>query len=66
MGGVVGTMIGVLAMAVSILAVAAFDLFLGACLDEFGGIQIAAVSFVLFAVLGWLSTAVFLWRWFEP
>ncbi|MCP4428610.1 MAG: hypothetical protein GY803_29340 [Chloroflexi bacterium] len=58
--GMMGLALGILAMAVSILAIAAVELALQVTLDEFSGMQITAVSFVIFSVLGWiLAVALF-------
>ena len=62
LGGICGTVIGVMAMAISVLAIALTDLLLGTSLDEFGGMQITAVSFVIFTVLGWIVTTPFIQR----
>jgi hypothetical protein len=65
LGGITGTITGVLAMAVSILATSAVELVLGASLDAFGEVQITAVAFVIFAVLGWMAATVFFWNRFD-
>ena len=50
-------------MAVSILAIAAAELILKTTLDEFSGLQITAVTFVIFTVLGWASSFLLLARY---
>lgn len=62
LGGIAGVVIGILAMAVSILATAATELLFQVSLNEFSGIQITAVAFVIFAVIGWLLATIYLWR----
>jgi hypothetical protein len=58
----VGIAIGVLAMAVTVLMIAVTELVLHVSLDNLGGMRITAVSFVIFAVLGWLGAAAYFWR----
>jgi len=65
LGGITGTIAGVLAMAVSVLVVSAAELALGTSFDAFGGIQITAVSFVIFSVLGWIIATPFFWNRFD-
>lgn len=62
LGGIAGTIAGVLAMAVSVLAVSAVELILGTAFDAFGEMQVTAVSFVIFAVLGWMAATPFFWN----
>lgn len=65
LGGITGTIAGILAMAVSILAIAIAELVWGKTFDVFGGMQITAVSFVIFSVLGWMAATPFFWNRFE-
>jgi hypothetical protein len=60
---ILGVAFGILAMAVSILAIAAAELVLKTTLDEFSGLQITAVSFVIFTALGWASSFLLLARY---
>ncbi len=62
LGGIAGIIIGILAMAVSILATAATELLFKVSLNEFGGMQITAVAFVIFAVIGWGLATMYFWR----
>jgi hypothetical protein len=62
LSGMAGTVAGVLAMAVSVLAVSAVELILGTSFDAFGELQVTAVSFVIFAVLGWMAVTPFFWN----
>ncbi len=59
---ILGIVIGVLAMAITVLVISALKSILHVSLDELGGVRITAVSFVLFAVLGWMGSAVYFWR----
>ena len=61
LGGAAGIIAGILAMAVSVLIVFAVELFLGKTFDVFGDMQITAVSFVIFAVLGWMVATPVIW-----
>lgn len=65
LGGIVGTIAGVLAMAVTILVVSAAELILGTTLGSFGEMQITAVAFVIFAVLGWMIASFYFWNRFN-
>jgi hypothetical protein len=62
LGGIAGTIAGVLAMAVSILVIPVAEPILGTTLDVFGEMQITAVTFVIFAVLGWMIATPFFWN----
>ena len=62
LGGISGTIAGILAMAISIIIVSVAELVLGTTLNAFGDMQITAVSFVIFAVLGWMVSTPFLWN----
>jgi hypothetical protein len=62
LGAIAGTIAGVLAMAISIIVISVAELALGTSFDVFGGMQITAVSFVIFAVLGWMAATPFLWN----
>ncbi len=62
LSGFTGVLLGILAMAISIPLIAAVELVLHAPLHEFGGMQITAVAFVIFTVLGWMLSAVFFAR----
>lgn len=62
LGAIAGTIAGVFAMAMSVIIVSVADLVLGTPLDAFGGMQITAVSFVIFAVLGWMAATPLLWN----
>lgn len=57
-----GVAFGILAMAVSILAIAVAELILKTTLDQFSGLQITAVTFVIFTVIGWALSFVFFAR----
>jgi hypothetical protein len=65
LGAMTGTIAGVFAMAMSIIIIAAAELALGISLDAFGDMQITAVSFVIFAVLGWMAVTPLLWHRFN-
>lgn len=60
---ILGVAFGILAMAASVLAIAAAELVLKTTLDEFSGLQITAVSFVIFTVLGWALSFLMLARY---
>jgi hypothetical protein len=62
LGGAAGIIVGILAMAVSMLIVFAAELILGESFNVFGDMQITAVSFVIFAVLGWMVTTPVIWN----
>ncbi len=62
LGAVAGTIAGVFAMAMSIIIIATAELALGISLDAFGDMQITAVAFVIFAVLGWMAATPLLWH----
>jgi hypothetical protein len=62
LGGTAGIIAGILAMAVSMLIVFAVELILGESFDVFGDMQITAVSFVIFSVLGWMVTTPIIWN----
>ncbi len=66
MGSVAGVISGVLAMAIGILAAAAFELATGVRTSGLAGIETTAIFFILFGALGWLFSAVFLWRRLRP
>lgn len=65
LGGIAGTFVGILAMAVSIPIISVAELFLGTTLEAFGELQITAVAFVIFAVLGWIITTPLIWHRFN-
>lgn len=62
MGGVLGTVAGVLAMALTIVLTSFAELVLGTTAEMFGDMQITAVSFVIFAVLGWMVATPLMWH----
>jgi hypothetical protein len=62
LGGILGTIIGVLAMALSIVLVSIAELALGTTAEMFGDMQITAVSFIIFAVLGWMVATPWVWH----
>ncbi|MCB9422900.1 MAG: hypothetical protein H6667_24080 [Ardenticatenaceae bacterium] len=62
LGAITGTIAGVLAMAVSVLVISGTELILGASFNAFGEMQITAVAFVIFAVLGWMVATPFFWH----
>lgn len=57
-----GIIIGVLAMAISILLVNLLDLLIGSIRNEFAGMGITAVTFVVFSFLGWGASTMIAWR----
>lgn len=57
-----GVFIGVLAMAITILVKTMAALAVGASAEAATGMDITAVIFVLFSVVGWLVTAALAWR----
>lgn len=65
LGGIAGTIAGILAMAVSILVISAAELVLRTTLESFGEMQITAVAFVIFAVLGWMVATPLIWNRFD-
>jgi hypothetical protein len=66
LGGVLGTLIGVLAMAISIQAIAATELITGTAVDGFANLQVSAIIFVIFSVVGWVVVTAFIWHKFRP
>lgn len=65
LGGITGIIAGILAMAISVIIVSVAELVLGTSLDAFGDMQITAVTFVIFSVLGWMAATPFFWNRFD-
>jgi hypothetical protein len=62
LSGIVGIIAGILAMALSIFAVSVAELVFGTTPEAFGDMQITAVAFVIFAVLGWIVVTPLIWN----
>ncbi|MFQ5398392.1 MAG: hypothetical protein ACE5E7_02215 [Anaerolineae bacterium] len=62
LGGLAAVAFGVLAMAISIQLIAVFELFTGIRTDAFAGMEITAVTFVIFSTAGWLFSTALFWR----
>ena len=62
LGGIIGIIAGILAMAVSVFAISVAELVFGITSEAFGDMQITAVAFVIFAVLGWIVVTPIIWN----
>lgn len=65
-GAFIGVLIGVLAMAMGVPIIAALELTTGRVLAETHSIQMSAVIFVIFSVIGWMVGTIFAWFRIPP
>ncbi|MBE2198312.1 MAG: hypothetical protein IAE79_06850 [Anaerolinea sp.] len=62
LGAFAGVAVGILAMAVSTLALNLLGLVMDQVSVEFAGMRITAVIFIIFSALGWTAGAIIAWR----
>lgn len=62
LGAFAGVVVGILAMAVSTLALNLLGLVMDQVSVEFAGMRITAVIFIIFSALGWGAGAIIAWR----
>ena len=62
LGGFAGIVIGILAMAISILMINFAQLINNQVMAEFAGVRMTAVTFVTFDVLGWVAATFTVWH----
>lgn len=62
LGGVLGVIVGVFAMALSILLVTEIGWLMNRAVGTYAGMNVTAVSFIVFTFVGWAASSFVMWR----